>query len=203
MITDDELKQWADALRELSWSAPAIPSDEFVRMALAATYRLVTEYKLLNIDREKYVDYYERERSLTSQLSDENTALKAEVERLQDESRGYWLDAALLEKENTALKAEVERLREYEADCDTYEGIFRHVLIAYSGDPALGAAAKVRLYFDEVIKENMALKAEVERLRGLKQRETVSPRLVTDEELAKFDLAHSTACTRCAKEGQP
>lgn len=76
MITDDELKAWADSV------GPFVGDGDREAIEFAALAR------------------------------DVMPRLIAEVKRLQDESRGYWLDAALLEKENTALKAEAERLRD-------------------------------------------------------------------------------------------
>lgn len=87
----------------------------------------------------------------TAMLSAKVT-LRTHADRMADARRQKEL-ATAAESAFPRLIAEVERLREYEADCETYEKIFRHVLKYCPADPALGAAAKVALYFESILRE--------------------------------------------------
>ena len=88
MITDDELKRWRSLVAKVPVADFCVVCDS-------------------NDEHTEGCAYFARDNEVWKAFP----RLIAEVERLRDESRGYWLDAALLEKENMALKAEVERLR--------------------------------------------------------------------------------------------
>ncbi len=97
----------------------SIPLEEGVSWELAQWRAMLSAKPTLRTHADRLADARcQKER--TSAAESAFPRLIAEVERLQDESRGYWLDAALLEKENTALKAEVERLSKLVLDAADY-----------------------------------------------------------------------------------